>query len=161
MLIFRDSIKSFILDGDLLETMTNCKLNAGHSNIQDQKIIREVAEEMKFDIKNEGRKKPRDSSIVELFESPAIVASGISTKFLSSDPHELCDRLKLLLQEKQVGNNSNIFNEKTVAIVGKLLEEKSITPCEQNKFRKKINLLHTKKVKQVNVYTNVISSTCF
>ena len=52
MLTFRDSNKSCILDGDLLKTMTNYKFNAGHSYLQDQKIIREFAEEMKFDIKN-------------------------------------------------------------------------------------------------------------
>ena len=52
MLTFRDSIKSFKLDGNLLRTMTFYKFNAGHSNLLDQKIIREFAEEMKFHIKN-------------------------------------------------------------------------------------------------------------
>ena len=51
MLTARDSIKSFELDGDLLKTMTNYKFNVGHSNLQDQKIFREFAEEMKFDFK--------------------------------------------------------------------------------------------------------------
>ena len=47
-----------------------------------------------------------------------VSASGASkTKFLSSDPDELCDRLKLLLQEKQAGNNSDIINQEIVAIV--------------------------------------------
>ena len=89
MLTFRD--KSFKLDGDLLKTMKNYILNAGHSNLQDQKITREFAEEMKFYIKIIGRKSHRNSSIVELLKSPAIMASGISTIFLSSDPNELCD----------------------------------------------------------------------
>ena len=31
------------------------------------------------------------------------------TIFLSSDPNELCNRLKLLLQEKQAGNISDII----------------------------------------------------
>ena len=55
------------------------------------------------------------------------MSSGISTKFLSSDPKELCYRLKLLLQEKQAGNNSNISNDEIVAIVDELLEYKCIS----------------------------------
>ena len=42
-----------------------------------------------------------------------ISASDLSiTKFLPSDPNELCNRLKLLLQEKQAGSNCNIINKK-------------------------------------------------
>ena len=56
------------------------------------------------------------------------MASGVlKTIFLSSDPNELCDRLKLLLQEKYAGNNSNINNEEIVAIVDKVLEYKCIS----------------------------------
>ena len=69
------------MDGGLLKRMTNYKLNAGHSNLQDQEILREFAEERKFDIIKIGRKSPRDSSIVELLKSPAIMASGNSTLF--------------------------------------------------------------------------------
>ena len=42
--------------------------------------------------------------------------------FLSFNPNELCDRLKLLVQEKQAGKKSNIMNEEIVAIADKLLE---------------------------------------
>ena len=50
-----------------------------------------------------------------------VSASGVlKTIFLSSDPDELCDRIKLLLHEKQAGINSDIINEKIVAIVDKL-----------------------------------------
>ena len=130
LLSFRDSNKSFKLDGDLLKTMTNYKFNAGHANLQDKKIIREFAEEMKFDIENIGRQSPKDSSTVELLKSPAVMASGVSTMFLSSDPNEVCDRLLILLQEKRAGKNSNKINEEVVAIIDKLLEYKSFTPCE-------------------------------
>ena len=48
------------------------------------------------------------------------MASGISNIIiLSSDPDELCNRLKILLQEKQAGNNSDIINEEINAIVDK------------------------------------------
>ena len=97
MVTFRDTNKFFKLNGDLVKTMTNYKFNVSHSNLQDRKIIREFTEEMNVDIKHIGRKSPRDRSIVELLKSPSTMVSGISTINLSSDPNELCDRLKFLL----------------------------------------------------------------
>ena len=71
-----------------------------------------------------------------------VSASGASkTKFLSSDPDELCDRLKLLLQEKQAGNNSDIINQEIVAIVDKLLEYKCISKKQHKQILPKCNLL--------------------
>ena len=70
------------------------------------------------------------------------MASGISkTIFLSSDPNEICDRLKLLLQEKNSGHNSNLFDEDFVAIVDKLLEYKCISKKQHKKILLKCNLL--------------------
>ena len=41
-----------------------------------------------------------------------VSASSISkTIFLSSDTNEFCDRIKLLLQEKQAGISSDIIND--------------------------------------------------
>ena len=58
---------------------------------------------MNYDINSIGRPNVRHNSMLRLLEQPAIMASGFSkTKILSSDPDELCDRLKLLLQEKKV-----------------------------------------------------------
>ena len=72
-----------------------------------------------------------------------VSASGISkTRFLSSDPNELCDRLKLLLQEKHAGNNSNIIDEEIVAIVDKSLEYKCISKKQHKQLLIKCNLLH-------------------
>ena len=45
------------------------------------------------------------------------MASGISRIFLSENPIALCDRLKLLLQEKQAGDNSDTINVEIVAKV--------------------------------------------
>ena len=96
MSTFRDSNKSFKLDGDLLEAITNYDFNIGHSNQQDRKLMYEFAKEMKFNIKQKGRKSDRDKGFVRLLKSPKIMASGVSkTIILSSDPDELCDRLKL------------------------------------------------------------------
>ena len=142
MLIFRDSNKSFKLDGDLLEAMTNYDFNVDHSNQQDRKLIYEFAKEMNFNIRQKGNKSDRDKSIIRLLRSPAIMASGVSkTKFLSSDPNELCDRLKLLLQEKHAGNNSNIINDEIVAIIDKLLEYKCISKKQHKQILIKCDLL--------------------
>ena len=43
MLTFRDSNKSFKLDGDLLETITNYDFNVSHSHLKDQKLFYEFA----------------------------------------------------------------------------------------------------------------------
>ena len=80
----------------------------------------EFAKEMHFDVRDIGRKFTRDSTLKKLLKSPAIMALGISKiVLLSSDLDELCDRLKLLLQEKQAGKNSDIINEEIIAIVDK------------------------------------------
>ena len=142
LLIFRDSNKSFKLEGDLLETITNYDFNVDHSNQQDRKLIYEFAKEMNFNIKEKGNKSDRDKSIIRLLKSPAIMASDVSkTIFLSSDANELCDRLKLLLQEKHAGNNSNIINNEIVAIIDKLLEYKCISKKQHKQILYNCNLL--------------------
>ena len=45
MLSFRDSNKSFKLDGDLLETMTSYDFIVSHSNPKDQKLIYEFGKD--------------------------------------------------------------------------------------------------------------------
>ena len=159
ILIYRDSNKSFRLDGDLLETITNYDFNVGHSKQQDRKLTYEFAKEMNFNIKQKGKKSDRDKSIVRLLESPAIMASGVTTIFLSENPDELCDRLKLLLQEKHAVNNSNIITNEIVAIVDKLLEYKSINKKPHKQILIKCNLLNkqTSIITHKKVYTNIKS----
>ena len=141
LLIFRDSNKPFKLEGDLLKTITNYDFNVDHSNQQDRKLIYEFAKEMNFNIKENGNKSDRDKSIIRFLKSPAIMASGVSkTFFLSSDPDELCDRLSLLLQEKQSGNNSDIINDEILAIVDKLFEYKCISEKQHKQILIKRNL---------------------
>ena len=72
-----------------------------------------------------------------------VSASGVSkTIFLSSDPNEVCDRLKLLLQEKQAGNNSSTIIQEIIAIVANLLEYKCISKTQLMQILNKCNLLH-------------------
>ena len=70
---------------------------------------------------------------MRLLKSPAIKASEISAIFLPEKSHEFCDRLELLLQKKQAGNNSGIMNEETFAVADKLIEYKSIS-TKEHKF---------------------------
>ena len=142
MITFRDSNKSFRLEGDLLKLITNHKFNADYSSPQDKKLFYEFAKEMNYDTKSTGRPSTRHNSIIKILESPAIMASGISkTIILSSDPNEFCDRSKLLLQEKHAGNNSDIINDEIVSIVDKLLEYKRITKKQHKQILIKCNLL--------------------
>ena len=133
ILKFRDTGKEFELKGDLLKMITNKNFNVNHASLSDRKLMYEFAKEMHFDERRVGNKSTRDRTLIELLNSPGLMvsASGISkTIFLSSDPNELCNRLKLLLQEKQAGNNSDILNQEIVAIVDKLLEYKCISKNE-------------------------------
>ena len=137
IITFRDTGKKFELTGDLLEMITNSKYNVNLASLADKKLMYDFAKEMNFDLKAVGKKSTRDRSLIKLLESPGLVvsASGVSkTLFLSSDLDELCDRLKLLLQEKQTGNTSEIINDEIVAIVDKLLEYKCISKNIINKF---------------------------
>ena len=125
MLSFRDTGKEFELKGNLLKMVTNKNYNVDLASLQDKKLMYHFAKEMNFDTKALGNKSIRDRTLIKLLESPGLMvsASGVSKAiFLSSDPDELCNRLKLLLQEKYAGNNSDIINEEIFAIIDKLLE---------------------------------------
>ena len=100
-LTFRDSSKFFNVDGDLLKTITNHDFKVIHSKPQEQKLIYEFGKERKFDNKHIGRKSNGEIFLKPLLKLPAIMASGNSTTFFPESPNELCDRLKLLLREKQ------------------------------------------------------------
>ena len=142
MLTFRDIKKVFKIEGDLYKVITDYKFNVDYSNQQNRKIIYEFGKEMKYKLKNKGRPSIRHNSMIRLLNQPPIMASGFSkTIFLSSDPNELCDRLKLLLQEKHAGNNSDIINDEIVAIVDKLLEYKCISMKQHKQILIKCNLL--------------------
>ena len=145
MLTFRDTNKQFELTGDFLEMITNKDYNVDHASLADKKLMYDFAKEMHFDLKAVGEKPTRDKTLIKLLKSPGLIvsASGVSkTIFLSSDPDELCNRLKLLLQEKHAGNNSGLINDEIVAIVDKLLEHKCISQKQHKQILLKCNLLY-------------------
>ena len=143
MLTFRDTGKEFLLKGELLKMITNKNYNVNLASLQDKNLMYAFAKEMHFDTKALGNKSTRERTLIKLIKSPGLMvsASGVSkTIFLSSDPNEICDRLKLLLQEKQAGNNSDIINEEIIAIVDKLLEYKCISTKQHKQILIKCNL---------------------
>ena len=145
LLTFRDSYKQFELKGDLLKMITNKNYKVDLASLSDKKLMYDFAKEMNFDTKALSNKSTRDKTLIKLLKSPGlrVSASGVSrTIFLSSDPDELCDRLKLLIQEKHAGNNSDIINDEIVAIVDKkILEYKCISKKQDKQILRKCNLL--------------------
>ena len=99
---------------------------------------------MTFDTKAHVIKSTRDRARIHLLKSPSLMASASGvpeTIFLSSDPDELCDRLKVLLQEKHAGNNSDLINDEIVGIVDKIIEYKCISKKQHKQILNKCNLL--------------------
>ena len=105
----------------------------------------DFAKELFIDEMTIGNKSTRDKSPLRVLKSPGVMisASGFTssykkksfskTRFSSSVANELCDKLKVLLQEKQAGNNSDPFYEKFITISDKLLQKKRIS-TKQHKF---------------------------
>ena len=144
MIKFRDTGKEFELKGDLLKMITNKNYNVDLASLSDKKLMYDFAKEMHFDVKKIGNKSTRDRILIKLLKSPGLMvsASGVSkTIFLSSEADELCERLKLILQEKHAGNNSDIINQEIVVIVDELLEYKCITKKQHKQIIYKCNLL--------------------
>ena len=144
LLTFRDTGKEFELKGDLLKTITNKNYNVNLASLADKKLMYDFAKEMHFDERRVGYKSTRDRTLIKIIKSPGLMvsASGVSKRiFLSSGPDKLCDRLKLLLQEKHGGNSSEIINNEIVAIVDKLLEYKCISKKQHKRSLLKCNLL--------------------
>ena len=143
LLTFRDTNKQFELKGNLLKMITNKNYNVNLASLADKNLLYDFAEEMHFDERRVGNKSTPDKTLIKLLNSPAILVSSVSkTKFPSSNPSELCDRLRLILQEKHAGNNSDIINDEIVAIVDKLLEYNCISKKQHKQILIKCNLIN-------------------
>ena len=147
-LTFRDTGKKVELKAHLLKMITNKNYDVDLDSLADRKTMYVFAEELHFDVKAQGINCTTDRTLINLFKSPGLIvsASGISsTIFLPSDSVELSDSLKLLSQEKHAGNNSNIINAETIAIVDKVLEYKGISKGKDRQNFFNCNLLHEYK----------------
>ena len=142
LLTFRDTNKQLELKGDLLKMITSKNYNVDLASLPDKNTMYDFAKEMLFDERGQGRKSIRDRTLIKLLKSLAIMVSGISTIILSSNLDELCYRIKLLQQEKQAGNNSDIINDEIDAIVDKLLYYKCIPKKQHKQILNICNLLH-------------------
>ena len=74
--------------------ITNKNYNVDLASLVGKKLMYDFAREMNFDQKAVGKKSTRDGTLIKLLKSPAIMVSGVPTTFVSSDPNELCDRLR-------------------------------------------------------------------
>ena len=138
----RDTDKELDMKGDFLKTITIENNNVDLASLQDKKLMFDFAKEMNIDLQAQGNKSTRDRTLIKSLKSPGLMisASGFSkTNFVPSDPNELCDRFKLLTQEKQAGNKSDIINQKIVATVDQLLEHKCISKKQHKQLLNKIN----------------------
>ena len=134
------------MKGDILKMITIKNYNVDLPSLSEKKLMYDFLKEMNFDVKRLGKKSTRDSALIKLLKSPSLMISASSfsnTMFLPSNLDELCDRLNLLLQEKQDGNNSDIINEENIARVDKLLEYKILSEKQHKQILIKSNLLKT------------------
>ena len=95
-----------------------------------------------FDIHSRG-KRLRDRSLLKIYSfERAQLACGLKrsegTIFFSEIPNELCDRVYLIIQEKQVGNDTTRFDNEIVSRLDKILEYKRNTPTQHENINKKI-----------------------
>ena len=150
LLSFRDRNKEFELKGDFLKMKTNKNHNVDLASLANKNLLSDFAKEMYFDVKAPGKKSTRGRALIKLLKSPRLIisASGVSRKSLSKiliyseNPNEFCDRLKLLLQEKKAGCNSDLINQELVAVVDKMLEYNCISKKQHNQLLTKCNLIH-------------------
>ena len=110
--------------------ITNKNYNVDLACLSDKKSMYNFAKEMNFDVRVVGNRFTRDRTRIKFLRSPGLKLSapGLSIKiFLPSNFGELCDRIKLILQEKLAANNSDLINREIFAIPNKLLECKCIS----------------------------------
>ena len=103
LLTFLDT-KKIELKGDLLKMITNKNYNIDLASLLHKKLKYDFAKGMHFDVRASGNKSTRDRTLNKTLESPGLMVSASvvsNTINLQSDPKEMCDRLKSLLQEKQ------------------------------------------------------------
>ena len=111
--------------------ITDEKYNVHLAKISNKQIMVEFAKEMYVDEKASEDKSTRDATVIKLLKSLAFMASGISTMFSPENLNDLCDRIKLLVQEKQSGNITHIIIEEIVAIADKLIQYNCISKKQQ------------------------------
>ena len=117
--------------------ITNKNYFVDLASLADKKLTHDFAEEMNFDVKAMGNKSTWDRILLNLLKLPSLMisASSISNKrILPANLVELCDRLKILLQDKQAEKKWVLINEEKFVIFYKFLEYNCSTKNNINKF---------------------------
>ena len=126
----------------------------------------EFVQEMYFHEKASGNKNNRGNFPIGLLNSSAIMARSLKEKtsskpketniwFLSSNPNEICVRLKSLMKEKTAGSISYKANEKIFAIADDRLEYGSISTKQDSTS---VELFHWNNIQP---WLNCFSETIF
>ena len=94
----------------------------------------------KNDVLTDSHDFPSNSSHSSPFEEEPSTSASSLLIFLSGNPDELCNRIRLIIQEKQ-GETTKVFDDETIAMNDKLLKYKCITPTHHKKNLTRFNLL--------------------
>ena len=104
--------------------ITDYRFNTTDSPVA--KLIISFMDEISYDIQARGKSLRNRNLIKNYFNKRGINASGLNRSerniFLSGNPNHLCDRLCLISQEKQAGNDTNKFDNEILALIDNLLE---------------------------------------
>ena len=145
LLTIRDTGKEIKLKGDPLKMITNKNYKVDLASLADKNLKYDFPTLSFYPLKPPGKKLLEIKRLLKCSNHQVywfLLRVFRKKTFSSSDPHELCNRLQLLLQEKQAGNNFDIINEKIVAIVEKLLEYNCISKKQHKQLLIKCNLIH-------------------
>ena len=118
---FQNGNTYYLNDPDLSIFITNTQ----HDKIKNIAVKYNFLRGMNYDL-NYGDKKSNRYNFIKSMLQPQI-GSGLNFVFLSSDPDELVDQLKLLHFEKVGGNDNLMLSEQIIAIADKLLQYQCIT----------------------------------
>ena len=90
------------------------------ASLSDKNLRYDFAKGIHFHVKTTSNNSSRNRLLIRLLKSPGIlvfasdIPSSHKIKFLPSGRDEFCDRLNLLLQEKQAAKNSDIILKKSL-----------------------------------------------
>ena len=119
--------------------ITDYDFNETNSPVAKQ--ITDLMDEMFLDIGAKGKISKDKIVIISYFNRKDILSSELRTTFLSENTKELSDGFKLMLQEEQAGNYSNVKNEEKVAIKSRLLQYNGLTTTQHKKSIKSFYIL--------------------
>ena len=145
---FQNGNTYYLNDPDLSNFITNTQ----HDKIKNIAVKYNFLRNMNYDL-NYGDKKSNRYNFIKSMLQPQIgsglnftgqrPANPVVCVFLSSDPDELVDHLKLLYFEKVGGNDNPMLSEQIIAIADKLLQYQCITTNQHQNMHSTFGLIST------------------